>query len=625
MSLNPLNDISKVYVMEVLEPQLGKKSAESKPEEKGGEKEGAGATSEKRIRQAVYDIRYRARREDVPLEQAFSQYMGHTSMNAVEKKEVKEKLGLGPSGGSVSEEVKDAKYQVRVKDKATGKSYVRYATREKINQLRANPNISSVEMTKYGTPYEGEKSRGEYTAKAKAGKGLDPVGREDKDIDNDGDHDKTDKYLLNRRKVRGAAIAKKTVKEGYSNWREDLREVVDDNITSEKKNEIKEKKVNNKVTINPKLQETIERMGGEVIEMVEVDEAVYGGEKKEPKDTRFTVTAADKKANTPAYQKLKAGDKKYKAAPHLGEETDIDEGMTMKDFKKQRSREKQKEKRAADKIAPGRRKDIHTDRLSPERAARHRANIDPDFEGNDERNYPGGKLKNPKKIRKAKALGELGEQTEIQEKALSRAQQKFMGMVYAAKKGETPASPEVAKAAAGMTKKAARDFAKTKHKGLPEVKEAMDSKIQDQPTPTDDKVRNSQSDAVKKQQIQNLKMMQQKRQMLDRQKLQMQRSGKLPIEASYQPEGEVIDERRKEDKVAGTPRNDLGKTDKAYRAVKQMMRGMSGKPAGQRKKVPGQKPPAAGQYGAPKSPAQKIALRRAAAKRSQDGMSSRFD
>jgi len=53
--------------------------------------------------------------------------------------------------------------------------------------------------------------------------------------------------------------------------------------------------------------------------------------------------------------------------------------------------------------AASRRKDIHTDRYSPERAARHRANVDPDFEGNDERNYPGGKLKNPKKIRKAKA------------------------------------------------------------------------------------------------------------------------------------------------------------------------------------------------------------------------------
>jgi hypothetical protein len=90
----------------------------------------------------------------------------------------------------------------------------------------------------------------------------------------------------------------------------------------------------------------------------------------------------------------------------------LDEGMTMKVFKQQRSRQKQKDKRAADKIAPNRRKDIHTDRLSPERAARHRANVDPDFEGNDERNYPGGRLR-PNKIRKAKALGELGEGVDL--------------------------------------------------------------------------------------------------------------------------------------------------------------------------------------------------------------------
>ena len=47
-------------------------------------------------------------------------------------------------------------------------------------------------------------------------------------------------------------------------------------------------------------------------------EAVYGGAKKEaPKDTRLVVTAADKKANTKAYQNYKAGNKAYKAADHL--------------------------------------------------------------------------------------------------------------------------------------------------------------------------------------------------------------------------------------------------------------------------------------------------------------------
>ena len=57
-----------------------------------------------------------------------------------------------------------------------------------------------------------------------AKKKLDPVGKEDKDIDNDGDHDSTDKYLLKRRKAISKAIAKKRgkVKEGFSAWRIDL-------------------------------------------------------------------------------------------------------------------------------------------------------------------------------------------------------------------------------------------------------------------------------------------------------------------------------------------------------------------------------------------------------------------
>ena len=91
----------------------------------------------------------------------------------------------------------------------------------------------------------------------------------------------------------------------------------------------------------------------------------------------------------------------------------LEEGMSLKDFKKKRSAQKQKEKRADEKTSPLRRAGIHDDKSSPERDARHRANVDPDFDGDDSVNYPGGKLKNPKKIRKAKALGELGESTVV--------------------------------------------------------------------------------------------------------------------------------------------------------------------------------------------------------------------
>jgi uncharacterized C2H2 Zn-finger protein len=109
-------------------------------------------------------------------------------------------------------EEKARKYKVRVTDPKTEKSYVRYADREKITALRGKG--LKVEMTEYGTPYEGEKKRGEETAKAlgggkksKGGK-LDPVGKEDKDVNNDGKVNKTDSYLMNRRKAIGKAMAK---------------------------------------------------------------------------------------------------------------------------------------------------------------------------------------------------------------------------------------------------------------------------------------------------------------------------------------------------------------------------------------------------------------------------------
>lgn len=60
------------------------------------------------------------------------------------------------------------------------------------------------------------------------------------------------------------------------------------------------------------------------------------------------------------------------------------------------------------------------------------------------------------------------ENVDLKEKSVSKAQQRFMGMVRAKQKGEMPdASPEIAKAAASMSKKDVKDFAKTKHKGLP--------------------------------------------------------------------------------------------------------------------------------------------------------------
>ena len=224
----------------------GKKGGEKPVAAKGGGGKGASEEgSEKRIRQAVYDIRYRARREDIDLKAAFAQYMSNSSLSQAERTAVRAKL-FGKVGGvtekfingadelavdevanalykvfvekkdeekeielaylqQLSEDETYRKYKVRVTDK-NGRSYVRFADRSKITELRQNPNIESVEMTDHGEPYEGERKRGEKTAKAKGGGKLDPVGKEDADVDNDGDVDKSDKYLLKRRRAIGKAI-----------------------------------------------------------------------------------------------------------------------------------------------------------------------------------------------------------------------------------------------------------------------------------------------------------------------------------------------------------------------------------------------------------------------------------
>lgn len=254
------------------------------PAAKGKEGKGPNdpkANAEKRVRQAVYDIRYRARREGVDIKQAFSQYMQNSSLNPQERTAVKSKV-FPKGGGAVKEDfqiealasdtitsaftkvffegvekevapiqldyleelnsTEDRKYKVRVSDKNSGRSYVRYATREKISQLRANPNISSVEMTEYGEPYEGEKNKGEQTAKTKAGKG--------KDYDGDGKVESGAKehagavHNAIQRKKGGTADGKDTssVKEEF------LGEVSDKNENNKKIDVMKGK---NKVVVNP--------------------------------------------------------------------------------------------------------------------------------------------------------------------------------------------------------------------------------------------------------------------------------------------------------------------------------------------------------------------------------------
>jgi hypothetical protein len=170
-------------------------------------------------------------------------------------------------------EMEEKKYKIRVIDKKTGNSYVRMATRSKISELRANPNISSVEMTQYGEISKSEKTAGSSTAKAKSGQGLDPVGQEDSDVNNDGKVNKTDKYLMKRRDAVGKAIA--TRKEDY-NWQDGFAELIE-----KKKEETGERKLTGKGVNNNKLVKVFPDENSKIKEQVNPGQQVKPGQQNQ--------------------------------------------------------------------------------------------------------------------------------------------------------------------------------------------------------------------------------------------------------------------------------------------------------------------------------------------------------
>ena len=423
---------------------------------------------------------------------------------------------------------------------------------------------------------------------------LDPVGQEDADIDNDGDTDKSDKYLHNRRKVVGKAISKKKVKEGFSNWRNDLAEVMDD-IEAAKKVEEK-KNIKNKITINPTIKDSVENLGGTLLEIVELDELDYivenvytellddgydEDEIEEALEYALTEAKVTFGHDTPTTEKKKQGllgtAKKYlsnlkksaKQAVATGARKvakgalSVARKMEGGDTTPSPAQTKPRSASTYRGAGAGTKERVSSGSYTPptQKKAKPAQPVSDPWEGSAStpktkakpatKPAPKAKAKPAPKRKKSKLDDLIGsiqnEQMQIDEKALSKAQQRFMGMVYATKSGEMKApSPEVASAAAGMTTKQAKDFAKTKHKGLPE------KKVSEQmlPEPTTEPVNSmvdKKTELLDKSKIANLKMIQQKKQQIDRQKLQMQKSGKLPLEASYQPEGEQISEVERQD------------------------------------------------------------------------------
>jgi len=92
--------------------------------------------------------------------------------------------------------------------------------------------------------------------------------------------------------------------------------------------------------------------------------------------------------------------------------------------------------------------------------------------------------KNPNDVAQAKKQGinlsPDGKVTApLKERAVSQKQQEFFGVVRAMQKGDIPKKGKAGKAAKEMTKKDVKDFASTKHKGLPKKVESNEANYGD--------------------------------------------------------------------------------------------------------------------------------------------------
>ena len=349
------------------------------------------------------------------------------------------------------------KYKVRVSDRESGSSYVRYATREKIAELRANPNISSVELTDYGTT--GEDDRGQKTAAAKGG------GR---DYDGDGKRESSSKehagvvHNAIQRKMGGKPDGQDTRREEV-----ELDERVGDSLGTPMKYGMKKENPGTpmkygmkagaapatKMGMKPEVkkygmkEETVEEGKGmhreadtgKVVDKAEVGKTYY------PNMPKKKSSVALRKEKEAAEKKKTRKESAWEAYLALREEAKkkLDEDVVVE----------------ADLMDAGRKN--KAERTEPGSAAKP-----PQIKGTGVDNSTVVQL-----------MPKIQESV-VTEKAESKSQQRLMGMVRATQKGEMPdASQKVKDLAKSMGKGDVKDFAKTKHDDLPEKKEAKKESI----------------------------------------------------------------------------------------------------------------------------------------------------
>jgi hypothetical protein len=279
---------------------------------------------QKRIRQAVYDIRYKARKEEIDLRHAYSVYIGKSGLDQNGKEAVQNKLFGKPeeqAESTVLETAGENKYKVRATDKSTGKTYIRFANRGKINKLRSK---GSVELTGHGIP---KGSKTSSTSQVKKAKGAKSLANLSSNLRTAKKYEPT-KITARSTPPKPKKMKKETTKEDYLADAAAVAPIKNKKIGGEKVDNSKLIKVYPNDGSDPtigNIKSSFKPVGQVVSEILNKE--------------AYTVTAADKKGNTPAWQGYKAGKKNvktgqpmYKAADHLAKEEHeiVDEGALVK-------------------------------------------------------------------------------------------------------------------------------------------------------------------------------------------------------------------------------------------------------------------------------------------------------
>ena len=678
MSINPLNDISRVYLDQVASQQLDEISADlalaaSKEAGKRAGTLAALSAGDPKVKEKA--IQKRKQSERLYAKQA--------------KKRVLNIKPIGEENEKSSHLETDMKKRREANEKAIEdmKKTKAYKGMVATSRKKFDEALDPVGKEDADVDNDGKKNtksdkylmkRREAISKAITQKeALDPVGKEDQDIDNDGDHDKTDKYLLNRRKVRSRAIAK----EGYSNWREDLIEIADFINKDKNEKKIVEKTVKNKIKINPNMGEAVENLGGTLLEMVEIDEfdfiveSVYDElvdegycEDDVEEALEFALTEAkvtfghdtatsEKKRGSllaAAKQKLASAKKAAKQAVATGARKlakgalGVARKMEAGDKKPHTAERKPSTYRGA---GVGTKERVSSGSYTPPTKKKAEKPADP-WEGSattPSKPKSPAKPKTPTKAKPAakpkttKVSGETAkaprkrksklddlladirnEQVQIEEKVLTAAETKEKERLVKSMKDK---AADFEKRYPGRGKEVMYATATKMAKKIAEQTLGTQSNPQSSSQPKEKPL----DTASERQKFANMRIVQQKQQQLQKQRLNLQKQGRLPLENEfYEPEGELVDERTRYAKETGknvrTGRKSVKGGDPRV-AERNKLHGYNYGGSRQPPKVPGEKPPVAGEPGSGvQDPAHKVALRRAYGERmKQQKIGSRFD